>query len=59
MNNTDYDIKELIGNLTSQNILYFILEKQYEYKYLELIDYFYTIKLYEYGSFLVRTNKSI
>jgi len=59
MNNTYYDIEDLIGNLTSQNILYFILEKQYEYKYLELIAYFYTTRLYDYGSFLVITNKSI
>ena len=59
MNTTEYNIEDLIGNLTSQNILYFILEKQYEYKYIELIDYYYTIKLYDYGNFLLITNKSI
>ena len=59
MNNNDYNIEELIGNLTSKNIVYFIFDKQYESPYTELLNYFYTIKLYEYGSFLVMTNKSI
>lgn len=59
MNNTDYTIEDLMGNLTLQNILYFILEKQYECKYLELIDYFYTIRLYDEGGFLVMEKKSI
>ncbi len=59
MNNTNYNIEELIGNLTSQKIYYFIFDKQYESKYIELLNNFYTIKLYEYGSFSVMSNKSI
>ena len=59
MNSTDYEIKELMDNLTSKNIVYFIFDKQYESKYIELLNNFYTIKLYEYGSFSVMSNKSI
>ena len=47
------DIIKLIYHLKSQGIYYFIMQKQEIYKFQEIIDYFYTTELYEYGYFTI------
>lgn len=48
---TENDI--LIPYLNLQNIHYFILKQEYESQYQELIDNYYSIKLYQYGNFVI------
>ena len=59
VNKTIYTFSELVGNLSIKGIRYFIYEKETESKYTELLTYFYTVKLYEYGNLLIMFNNSI
>jgi len=64
-NETDFydrilnDIAKLIPHLTTNNIQYFILQKQYIDEYQELLDYFYRTKLYQYGNFIIYQSTEI
>ena len=53
MEKVDNNISKLIDNLTTQNIHYLILPEQWKDSYLALLDDFYSIKLYEYGSYTI------
>jgi len=53
------NFNKLISYLETMNIQYFILHKEYVYEYQELIDYFYRIKLYQYGNFIIYKSSEI
>ncbi|KKN12515.1 hypothetical protein LCGC14_1015660 [marine sediment metagenome] len=47
------DMTKLIYYLNSSKICYFVRDREYSYQDRELIDYFYRITLYEYGSCVI------
>ncbi|MFW9971883.1 MAG: hypothetical protein ACFFDF_16970 [Candidatus Odinarchaeota archaeon] len=49
----------LIPYLHLQNIQYFIVKREYESQYQELINNYFLIKLYEYGNFAIYTSNDI
>jgi len=53
------DIAKLIPYLSTNNIQYFIIQKQYIDEYQELLDYFYRTKLYQYGNFIIYQSTEI
>ena len=54
----DNNISKLIESLTTQNIHYLILPKQWKDSYQALLNYYFTLNLYECGNFMVLANKS-